>query len=256
MSAPLRIGVAGALGRMGGVVAELVKERDDMELCGLFDRPGAQGARLQPREAVLAQAEVVVDFTTAAASTELAAACSTIGRPALVIGSTGWTREQEEALEQAAQRLAIVRAGNFSLGVNLLLGLVRQAARALPARGYDVEILEAHHRRKADAPSGTALMLGEAAAQGRGLALDAVSERGRDGLTGPRAPGAIGFASLRGGQIVGEHTLLFTGPDEQIGLSHRAFDRRTFAAGAIRAAHWSRGRPPGLYGMREVLGLA
>ncbi len=256
MSGPVvKIAVAGALGRMGGALATLAATRSDVALCARFDRPDAEGEDLVTRDAALQAANVVVDFTSAAASTLLASVCAERGGPALVVGSTGFSAEQDTEIGRAAERIAIVRAGNFSLGVNLLLGLVRQAARALPPRDYDIEVLEAHHRRKLDAPSGTALMLGEAAAQGRGVALDAAAERARDGLIGPRADGAIGFASLRGGGIVGEHSVLFAAEDEIITLSHSARDRSLFARGALEAAAWVAGRPPGLYDMQDVLGL-
>ena len=252
---PLRLAIAGALGRMGEALAGVARGRSDLQLYALFDRPDASDARLSPREAALTGADVVIDFTSAAASAILAGECATRGGPRLVIGSTGFTSAQEAELRAAAARVAIVRSGNFSLGVNLLMGLVRQAARALPGRDYDIEVLEAHHRRKADAPSGTALMLGEAAAQGRGVALESAAERGRDGLTGPRAPGAIGFASLRGGGIVGEHSVLFAAEDELITLAHSARDRSLFARGALEAALWIADKPPGLYDMQDVLGL-
>ena len=252
----LPIAVAGALGRMGLAVAEAARGRNDVVLRGLFDQPGAGDPKLTSRERALDEAAVVVDFTSAAASLDLAQVCADRGGPALVIGSTGWTADQDEVLQVAAGRLAIVRAGNFSLGVNLLMGLVRQAARALPSRAYDIEILEAHHRRKVDAPSGTALMLGAAAAQGRGVELSEVSERARDGITGVRKDGAIGFAVLRGGGLVGEHSVLFAAEDELITLSHSARDRSLFARGALEAALWVAGRPPGLYDMQDVLGLS
>jgi 4-hydroxy-tetrahydrodipicolinate reductase len=252
---PLAIAIAGALGRMGRAVAASAAGRADLRVQACFDRPDAVAPDLVSRDTALAGARVVVDFSSAAASLELAQVCADRGGPALVIGSTGWTPAEEAALEQAAARVAVVRAGNFSLGVNLLMGLVRQAARSLPARDYDIEILEAHHRRKVDAPSGTALMLGEAAAQGRGVALDAVSERGRDGLTGARKEGAIGFAVIRGGGVVGEHSVLFAAEDEIVTLSHSARDRGLFARGALEAALWVADRPPGLYDMQDVLGL-
>ncbi len=254
MSEAVRIAVAGALGRMGRTVVQVAGERSDVRIVGRFDRDTAADPSL--RTQALDDADVVVDFTSAAASVELATTCVPRGGPALVIGSTGFTAEQEAALALAGRSLAIVRAGNFSLGVNLLLGLVRQAARSLPARDYDVEILEAHHRRKMDAPSGTALMLGQAAAQGRGVELAEVSQRVRDGITGPRPPGAIGFAALRGGGIVGEHSVLLAAEDEIITLSHSARDRSLFARGALTAAVWVSGGPPGLYDMQDVLGLS
>jgi 4-hydroxy-tetrahydrodipicolinate reductase len=248
---PLSIAVAGAGGRMGRAVLSLVSERPDLRLAGAFGRDTAPGEI----EAALRAAAVVVDFTTACASAELAERCGRPGGPALVIGSTGFDERGQSSLETAARQLAIVRSGNFSLGVNLLLGLVEQAARALPARDYDIEVLEAHHRRKIDAPSGTALMLGEAAAAGRGAALGDLAVRVRDGLTGPRAPGAIGFAVLRGGGVVGEHSVMLAAEDEIITLSHSARDRSLFARGALAAALWVAGKPPGLYDMQDVLGM-
>jgi 4-hydroxy-tetrahydrodipicolinate reductase len=208
------------------------------------------------QEQALAAADVVIDFTNAQASAALAAACAARGGPALVIGSTGLAPEHEAALAEAARRVPVLRSGNFSLGVNMLLGLVRQAARALPAETYDIEVLEAHHRRKVDAPSGTALMLGEAAAQGRGVALADAAQRGRDGITGARTLGDIGFAVVRGGGIVGEHSVLFAAEDEVLTLTHSAIDRGLFARGAVEAALWLAGRPPGLYDMQDVLGFA
>ena len=253
--APVRIAVAGALGRMGRAVAEAASGRDDLAIVARFDRADATGAELTSCDAALAQADVVVDFTNGEASAELANICMGRGGPALVVGSTGMTLEAQAALDAAARRIAIVRSGNFSLGVNVLLGLVRQAARALPAEAYDIEITEAHHRRKVDAPSGTALMLGRAAAEARGVDIDRVSARARDGITGPRAFGEIGFSVLRGGGIVGEHGVVFAAEDEIVTLSHSARDRSLFARGALMAAVWVAARPPGLYDMQDVLGL-
>jgi 4-hydroxy-tetrahydrodipicolinate reductase len=159
------------------------------------------------------------------------------------------------AVDEAARRIGVVHAANFSPGVTLVQRLAQMMGQALPAESYDAEIVEMHHRQKVDAPSGTALAIGRAVALGRGVALEDVRESGRDGHTGPRQTGAIGFAALRGGQIVGEHEVLFTSADEQITLTHRAFDRRIFATGAVRAAGWLSGRAPGLYGMEDVLGL-
>ena len=249
----VRIAIAGALGRMGKAVAAMAAETDGVDLTGRFDRAQADG--LVSRDEALAAAEVVVDFSAPGASVALAKAAAARGRPALVIGTTGLSPEQEAVLSRAAERVAILRSGNFSLGVNLLLGLVERAARALPPADWDAEVFEAHHRRKVDAPSGTALMLGEAAARGRDVALDSVAERARDGITGARREGAIGFSVLRGGGIVGEHSVTFAAEDELITLSHSARDRRLFARGAVRAAQWLAGRPPGLYDMQDVLGL-
>ena len=255
----IRIGVAGAMGRMGRVVAGLVAEQPELELAALFDRPDAAGQSVDGRvltdaKDALGRSDVIIDFSTGAASAELARQASGHGGVALVIGSTGLSPDEERIVRDASGRIAIVKSGNFSLGVNLLLGLVRQAARALPA-DFDIEVFEAHHRRKIDAPSGTGLMLGRAAAEGRGVELDSVSERGRDGITGARGPGAIGFSVMRAGGIVGEHSVVFAAEDEIITLSHSARDRSLFARGALAAARWASGRPAGLYDMMDVLGM-
>ena len=252
MPSPIRIAVAGANGRMGKVVSAMVEADPALALAARFDREPGDG--LVPMEAALDAAEVVVDFTTASASAELAARCAERGGPALVIGSTGFEDRQLTAIADVAAKIAIVRAGNFSLGVNMLMGLVRQAARALPA-DWDIEITEAHHRRKVDAPSGTALMLGEAAATGRGLDLAQAAKRARDGITGERPAGEIGFSVVRGGGIVGEHSVIFAAEEEILTLSHSARDRALFARGALAAAKWVKGRPPGEYDMQDVLGL-
>lgn len=259
-AADIRIGVAGALGRMGRAVAAAVAARPGLELAALFDRAGAEdeavdGRVLVSRDQALASCDVVIDFTRGSASAELAALVAERGGPALVIGSTGFTEEDEAGVRAAAARVPIVKSGNFSLGVNVLVGLVAQAAALLPARDYDVEVFEAHHRRKIDAPSGTALMLGEAAARGRRSALKDLAVRARDGLTGPRQEGTIGFSVSRGGGIVGEHSVIFAAEDELLTLSHSARDRSLFARGAVEAAAWLGGRPAGLYDMQDVLGF-
>jgi 4-hydroxy-tetrahydrodipicolinate reductase len=258
-SPPVRIGVAGALGRMGRAVVQLAADRGDVVVAARFDRPelagqGADGVLGGLDEAV-ATADVIIDFSTPEASLQLAQACAAQGGPAVVIGSTGFSTDQLAAIAEAAKAVAVVRSANFSLGVNLLLGFVRQAAKALPAADWDIEVFEAHHRRKVDAPSGAALMLGEAAAQGRGVALDQAAVRVRDGLIGPRPAGAIGFSVMRGGGVVGEHSVSFAAEDEILTLSHSAKDRRLFARGALEAALWTVGRAPGLYDMMDVLGL-
>ncbi|MDG2521639.1 4-hydroxy-tetrahydrodipicolinate reductase [Caulobacter segnis] len=255
MSDTLRIAVAGALGRMGKAVAAVVETSTDAEVFARFDRPGATGDGLVDADAALAVAHVVIDFTVPEASVALAERCAEKGGPALIIGSTGLDAAQETRLARAAEKVAIVRSGNFSLGVNMLMGLVAQAARALPAEDWDIEVFEAHHKRKVDAPSGTALMLGQAAADGREVDLAAVSDRGRDGITGPRTPGAIGFSVVRGGGIIGEHSVIFAGEEEILTLSHSARDRSLFARGALQAARWVNGQAPGLYDMQDVLGL-
>jgi 4-hydroxy-tetrahydrodipicolinate reductase len=253
---PVRIAVAGALGRMGQAVLAAAGARGDVMVAGLFDRPDMAGrGDLLTRDEAIQTADVVIDFTAPDASVALAETAAARGGPALVVGSTGFTDAQLQGLTRAAQRLTIVRSGNFSIGVNVLIGLVEQAAKRLPGRDWDAEITEAHHRRKVDAPSGTALMLGEAVARARGVDLGTMSERGRDGLTGVRGEGAIGFASLRGGGIVGEHAVTFAADDELITLSHSARDRSLFARGALEAAVWAAGRPSGLYDMQDVLGF-
>jgi 4-hydroxy-tetrahydrodipicolinate reductase len=243
----VRIGIAGVSGRMGRLLVE------EVAVAGCALSGGAR--RADPRAAPAAPRDVVVDFTRASAVQGHAAALAAAGT-AWVLGTSGLSAADEAAVDAAATRIPIVYAANFSAGVTLVLALAERMAATLPAAQYDAEILEMHHRQKVDAPSGTALALGRAVAAGRGVDLAAVMQSGRDGHTGPRETGAIGFAALRGGQVVGEHSLLFAGADEQIILTHKAFDRRTFASGAVRAALWVAGRPPGLYGMKDVLGLA
>jgi 4-hydroxy-tetrahydrodipicolinate reductase len=205
-----------------------------------------------PLEA-FAKAQAVIDFTTPAATVQFAALAAQ-ARAVHVIGTTGLEQEHLRAISLAAHHAVIVRAGNMSLGVNLLVRLTRLVAKALDA-DWDIEVVEAHHRMKVDAPSGTALMLGEAAAAGRGVALDAVRDAGRDGITGARTRGTIGFAAVRGGDIVGEHDVIFAGEGERIVLRHVATDRAIFARGALRAALWGQSQKPGEYDMMDVLGL-
>ena len=264
MSQTVNIALAGALGRMGLAVARTLEGRADAVVVGRFDRPGAEGVEgsegLVDRFTALGGADVVIDFTVPEASAVLAEICADLAGearrgPALVIGSTGFTPEQTARIQAASRRIAIVKSGNYSLGVNMLLGLVKQAAAALPARDWDIEVFEAHHKRKIDAPSGTALMLGQAAADGRGVGLGQVSDRARDGVTGPRQEGNIGFSVVRGGGIIGEHSVIFAGEEEVLTLSHSATDRGLFARGAIAAALWVKDRPPGLYDMQNVLGF-
>ena len=204
--------------------------------------------------ALAAASDAVIDFSTADAAADHASAMHAAGT-AWVVGTTGLSASAEAALRHTATQVPVVWAANFSPGVTLVLALAERLARALPQHEYDAEILEMHHRQKLDAPSGTALALGQAVAQGRGVSLGAAAVRARDGRTGPRPPGAIGFATLRGGQVVGEHTLLFAGDTEHIAITHKALDRRVFARGAVRAALWTKGRKPGLYTMADVLGL-
>ena len=253
MPAPIKIAVAGAHGRMGQAVAAVVEADPGLDLVARYNRVVADG--LVSMDEALAAADVVVDFTAAEASAELAARAAQRGGPALVIGSTGFDKAQLGAIAEAAKAVPIVRAGNFSLGVNMLMGLVAVAAHSLPAEDWDIEIIEAHHGRKVDAPSGTALMLGEAAAQGRGVDLAKVAKRGRDGITGARPFGEIGFSVIRGGGIVGEHSVILASQDEILTLSHSARDRSLFARGAAAAAKWVAGKPPGQYDMQDVLGF-
>jgi 4-hydroxy-tetrahydrodipicolinate reductase len=246
VTALFHAGISGARGRMGRAVSQALDAREDVVVAARFDRG---------ETADLSLCDVIIDFSTPDASIALARTCAERGGPALVIGSTGFSEAQEVELAAAAASVAIVRSGNFSLGVNVLIGLVEHAALRLDARDWDIEILEAHHRRKVDAPSGTALMLGEAAAAGRGANLSALKSPPYDGLTGERETGRIGFASLRAGGIVGEHTVMFASEDEVLTLSHKAIDRSLFARGAVAAAAWVRSRSPGLYDMQDVLGF-
>ncbi len=243
----MRIGIAGIGGRMGVLLAEEVAKAG-ATLAGGTKRGD------DPR-ALFAACEAVIDFTHASTAAGHAALAAEAGVP-LVLGSSGLDAAQEAAVAEAARRVPVVYAANFAPGVNLVLAIAERLGAALPGDLYDAEIVEMHHRQKVDAPSGTAVALGRAVAKGRGTTLEeAGRESGRDGHTGARGTGTIGFAALRGGQVVGEHTLLFAAGSEHIALTHRSFDRRAYATGAVRAALWLRGRPPGLYGMAEVLGL-
>jgi 4-hydroxy-tetrahydrodipicolinate reductase len=256
---PLRIGIAGITGRMGLLIAEETTATG-AALVGGIARPGStkpfppEVERLPDIAALATICDVVVDFTHAAASQPHASALGRAGIP-WVLGTSGLSSADEAAVAEAARRIPVICAANFSAGVTLVLALAERMAAALPAETYDAEIVEMHHRQKVDAPSGTAIGIGRAVAKGRDAVLDGLMESGRHGHTGPRKPGAIGFAALRGGQVVGEHTLLFASATEHIALTHRAFDRRTFAAGAIRAAFWVADQSPGLYSMADVLGL-
>ncbi|WP_424972544.1 4-hydroxy-tetrahydrodipicolinate reductase [Dinoroseobacter sp. S76] len=261
--------VTGGSGRMGRMLIETVQASDKARLVGVTERPGHDwigtdigtamgGAEIgvsvtdDPLEA-FATAQAVIDFTSPAA-TVAHAELTAQARAVHVIGTTGFAAEDLAQLEAAARHAVIVRAGNMSLGVNLLVKLTEKVAKALDA-DYDIEVIEAHHRHKVDAPSGTALMLGEAAAAGRGVALEEVSDRGRDGITGARKRGDIGFTAIRGGDIVGEHDVLFAAEGERITLRHVASDRSVFARGALKAALWGQDKGPGSYDMMDVLGL-
>jgi 4-hydroxy-tetrahydrodipicolinate reductase len=243
------LGTAGAV-LAGGTARGAVIGRDLGDLAGLSPIGVSAGTDVA---ALFAAADVVIDFTVPAATARHAALAAEHGT-ALVIGTTGLGAGETACIDAASAKVPVVWSPNMSLGINLLMGLVEEVARKLDP-GYDVEVLEMHHRHKVDAPSGTALGLGRAAAAGRGIDLEAASVRSRDGHTGPRAGGTIGFATLRGGDVVGDHTVIFAGDGERLELTHRAADRRIYARGAVRAALWTKGRPAGRYGMRDVLGL-
>lgn len=261
------IGAAGRMGRMlvrtisetpGAKLAAAIERKDSIALgqdAGLLAGAGKLGVEISD-DALKAcvDADGLIDFSSPATSVELAGYAAQ-ARIVHVIGTTGFAPADIAAIDAAARHAVIIRSGNMSLGVNILMALVEQAARAL-GPDYDVEVLEMHHRMKVDAPSGTALMLGEAAAKGRAVALADHSVRSRDGHTGARNAGDIGFATLRGGTVVGDHSVILAGPHERITISHHAEDRGIFANGAVRAALWGRGRKPGHYSMKDVLGLS
>jgi 4-hydroxy-tetrahydrodipicolinate reductase len=265
----MRIGIVGAGGRMGQQLIREVLATDGIDLVGAVDRPdspahGMDAGLVACGEpcgvpihddpvSLFADAEAVLDFTVSEATMRHAALAAQ-GKTVHIVGTTGLDAEQEAHLGRAARHTPIVYAANFSLGVNLLLALARKVAATL-GEDYDAEIVEMHHRHKVDAPSGTALALGRAIAEGRGTDFDAAAVPARAGQTGARAAGAIGFAALRGGDVVGEHTAIFAGPAERLELSHKASDRSLFARGAVRAARWAYGRHPGLYAMTDVLDL-
>ncbi|GLK77675.1 4-hydroxy-tetrahydrodipicolinate reductase [Methylopila jiangsuensis] len=265
----MRLIVAGASGRMGRALIRAVAETEGAELAGALERPGSEHLGRDAGELagagplgvavtddalpLVAAADGLLDFTAPDATVALAELAAQ-ARIVHVIGTTGFASAHVAAIEAAARHAVVIRSGNMSLGVNLLAALVRQAAKAL-GPDWDIEILEMHHRAKVDAPSGTALLLGQAAAEGRDVSLAEQSVRVRDGHTGPRAEGAIGFATLRGGSVVGDHTVILAGAGERVELSHRAEDRMIFARGAVKAALWGFRRKPGHYGMADVLGL-
>ncbi|KAA2242161.1 4-hydroxy-tetrahydrodipicolinate reductase [Salinarimonas soli] len=265
----MRLVIMGAAGRMGRMLVKAVSETPGCALAAAIEHPESialgQDAGLlagcgrlnvpitSDVEIALEGAHGIVDFTTPATSVRLARLAADAGI-AHVIGTTGLSDEEIGAIREAGSRTAVVQSGNMSLGVNLLAGLVRKVAQTLGPE-FDIEVLEMHHRAKVDAPSGTAFLLGEAAAQGRGVALSDAKTAARDGHTGARREGDIGFAVLRGGSVVGEHTVIFAGAGERIELSHRADDRALFARGALKAALWAKDRPPGFYSMADVLGL-
>jgi 4-hydroxy-tetrahydrodipicolinate reductase len=268
--ADMRVVIAGAGGRMGRTLIHAVAATEGMALAGAVEAPGSavigrdagELAGLGPNgvkvtgdvASVLKQADGLIEFVVPAATLALAELTAAAGL-VHIIGTTGHSAEEEALIAKAASRAKIVKAGNFSMGVNLLAALTKRVAKTLDD-AYDIEIVEMHHNKKIDAPSGTALMLGRAAAAGRGIDLAQHAIRGRDGITGARRAGDIGFASLRGGTVVGEHSVIFAGPAERVELTHRAEDRMIFARGALHAALWARGQKPGLYAMADVLGLA
>ena len=257
-----RVCVLGPSGRMGRAVIDAAAGRNDVRIAAAVDRSDADGIGNEVLPGVISSAnlaaafdnsDVYVDFTTPA-STRAAAIAARARKSAAVIGTTGLSPDDEAALDALAEVAPIVVAANFSLGVNLMLGLVRTAARALGTE-WDAEIVEAHHRAKRDAPSGTALMIARAIAAGHGSDYDQVKRHARDGDIGPRPRGEIGVSTVRGGDVIGEHTAYFFGPAERIEISHRASSRAIFAAGALRAAAWVVGKPPGRYDMLAVLGI-
>ena len=265
----MKIGIVGAAGRMGRMLIAEVLGVEGCQLAGGTEPPGSgvlgqdlglligaaeQGLSIGDDTGALFKAsDAVVDFTHPDATAAHAALSGETG-VALIVGTTGLEAQHMEALGRAAAKVAVVQAANMSIGVNLLLGLTEQVASAL-GDDYDIEIAEMHHRHKVDAPSGTSLALGSAAAKGRGVNLEDVSDRGRDGEAGPRIAGDIGFSVIRGGDVAGDHTVIFAGHGERVELTHKAGSREIFARGAIRAALWTEGRAPGLYSMRDVLGL-
>jgi 4-hydroxy-tetrahydrodipicolinate reductase len=266
----MRLVIAGAGGRMGRTLIHAIAVTKGVTLAGAVEaadsavigRDAGEFAGLGPSGVkivsdvapLLEAADGLIEFTSPAVTLALAELTASAGI-VHVIGTTGHSAEQEAAIGKAASRVPIVKSGNMSLGVNLLAALVKRVAQTLD-ENYDIEILEMHHNKKIDAPSGTALMLGRAAAAGRGINLAAHSVRGRDGMTGARRAIDIGFAALRGGTVVGDHTVIFAGPAERIELTHRAEDRMIFARGALHAALWARGKKPGLYSMADVLELS
>jgi 4-hydroxy-tetrahydrodipicolinate reductase len=265
----MRIAVLGAAGRMGQALTRALAETEGCEIAGGLETKGSPAvgqdlgevAGLGPLGVAItndplplfAAVDGVLDFTLPKATVAFAGLAAQ-ARIVHVIGTTGFSDDDLAALEAAARHATIVKAGNMSMGVNLLAALTARVAEILGPE-FDIEILEMHHRHKRDAPSGTSLMLGDAAARGRAVSLAEKSVRTRDGDTGPRREGDIGFAALRGGDVVGEHRVIFAGPGERIELAHIASDRGIFARGAVRAALWARGKPPGLYSMADVLGL-
>jgi 4-hydroxy-tetrahydrodipicolinate reductase len=266
----MKLAVVGAAGRMGQTLIRVIQSTPGAVLAGAIERPGSPHIGRDAGElagtgplgipitddalSVFVGVEGVLDFTSPASTVEFAGLAAQ-ARIVHVIGTTGCSPEDDAKILAAARHAVVIKSGNMSLGVNLLAVLVKQAAQALGADDFDIEILEMHHKHKVDAPSGTALLLGEAAADGRDIGLGQHSVRVRDGHTGARETGTIGFAALRGGSVVGDHSVILAGQGERITLSHQAEDRSIFARGAVKAALWGKGRKPGLYSMPDVLGL-
>jgi 4-hydroxy-tetrahydrodipicolinate reductase len=267
----IKIGIVGCNGRMGQMLVREVLDTEGVALAGGTERPGSAAVGRDLGELIgrgrnglcvgadaktlFESADAVIDFTAPEAVVEHAGLAAET-RTAYVVGTTGLTPEQAACLNAAASRSPVVSAPNMSVGVTLLMSLVEQVAAVLDPGTFDAEIVEMHHRHKVDAPSGTALGLGRALAAGRGTPLEQVWRKARDGHTGPRPAGEIGFATLRGGDVVGDHTVIFAADGERIELTHKASSRQIFARGAVRAARWAHGKPPGLYSMKDVLGLA
>ncbi len=266
----MKLVIVGAAGRMGQALIRAIAQTDGVVLHAAVERKGAPQLSADAGEIAgagklgvvitddplraFAHADGVLDFTIPAATVEFAGFAAQ-ARIVHVIGTTGCSAEDDKKISAAARHATVVKSGNYSLGLNILSVLIEKAAKALGPKDFDVEVLEMHHKHKVDAPSGTALMLGQAAAKGRGIELGDNSARARDGHTGTRVDGSIGFASLRGGSVAGDHSVIFAGEDEQITFSHHAVNRDMFARGAIRAALWARSQKPGLYTMRDVLDL-
>ena len=265
----MKIAVMGAAGRMGRELLRAIAATPGCEISGGTEPPGSPSVGQDLGElaglgklgtavssdaaAVIAASDAIIDFTGPSATVAFARLAASAGK-IHVIGTTGFSAADETAIKDASKAATIIKSGNMSLGVNVLTALTKRVAAAL-GEDYDIEIIEMHHRAKVDAPSGTALMLGQAAADGRGISLAEKSVRSRDGHTGARKAGDIGFATLRGGSVVGEHTVMFAGNGERIEITHIATDRGIFARGAVKAALWGKGRAPGLYAMTDVLGI-